>query len=96
MHIAIEHTSTGKTFGIAFYKKEGDKAPFFVSKGNRIMQKKDGGEFVSGPSVKMDDGKYLNYTFMANEFGDHILKLYKESKPAQKQEKPIEDDEAPF
>jgi hypothetical protein len=82
MHISIELTKSGKTFGIAFRKSEKDEKPFFVSKGNRIASRKDGsGEFVSGPSAKMDDGTFLNYTFMDSAFGDYVLALAKASQP---------------
>jgi hypothetical protein len=87
MHISIETTKSGKTFGVAFRKKETDEKPFFVAKGNKIMQRKDGGEFVSGPSAKLDNGEYLNYSFMSPEFGDYVLKLAKAAAPVQQEKK---------
>lgn len=77
MHFLIETTKSG--FNIAITKKEGEK-PFFVTKGFRIVQKKDGsGEFVSGPSRKMDSGEYFQFTYLERAFGDYILKLAKEA-----------------
>lgn len=97
MHISIEPTQSGKTFGIAFRKKETDEKPFFVSKGHRIMSKKDGsGEFVSGPSAKMEDGKYLNYTYADSTFADYILAEAKKAlKPKQQVDFPDDDLDAP-
>lgn len=74
MQVTIEPSGSGKTFGIALSKKEGDK-PFMVVKGCRLANKKDGGQFVSGPSAKMDDGSYLNYLFIDKEFADYVLDL---------------------
>lgn len=101
MQIKIEHSASGKTFGVAFYLKDGDK-PNFVIKGCRIANGKDG-DFVSGPSTKMDDGKWLNYAYFDQNLSEYILKEYQKDAP-KKQEKPQQqggnfndfDDDIPF
>lgn len=97
MHVSIEFTKSLKTFGIAFRKKETDEKPFFVSKGHRIMAKKDGsGEFVSGPSAKMQDGTYLQYTYADQTFNDYVLKLAKEQMPSKQEVAADIDSDLPF
>lgn len=76
MHFSVEPSKSGKTFGIAIHKSEGVD-PFLVIKGCRIGKTNDGKEFISGPSSKMDDGKYFNYTYLDKAFGDHMLKIAK-------------------
>lgn len=74
MHFTIEKSKSGKTFGIAFSKKEGDK-PFFVLKSCSLRERKDGsGHFVSTPSSKMENGEYLQYAYMNSEFSEFITK----------------------
>lgn len=92
MHISIEHSTSGKTFGIAIAKKEGEK-PFMVVKSCRIVSGKDG-DFVSGPAAKMDDGKWLNYLFTDKGFSDYIVGLV--GKPASKKEQPKDEEDLPF
>lgn len=74
MHVSIEPSKSGKTFGIAI-AKEADQDPFLVIKGCRMARTGDGRDFVSGPSTKMDDGKWFQYTYMDRKFGDYITKL---------------------
>jgi hypothetical protein len=81
MKVSIEWSKSGATFGIAFSKSEGDK-PFAVTKGCKIVERKDGsGKFVSGPSSKLENGEFLNYLYLDQGFGDHVLKLALESQP---------------
>lgn len=96
MHITIEPSKTGKTFAVAFAKAE-DMDPFFVLKGCKLAQGKTGA-FVSGPSTKMDDGKYFNYAFFERKFGDYVLGLVKAAMPAQSNARPAKviDDDQPF
>ena len=95
----IEPSQSGKTFGIAIHKK-GEEKPFFVLK-NCKMATGQNGPVATGPSTKMDDGKWFNYLFTSKEFGEYITKLAiatmgepQKSKPAAN---PIDDDnDLPF
>jgi len=77
----IEPSQSGKTFGVAIHKKGEDK-PFMVVKGCRMASGQNGA-FASGPSTKMDDGKWFNYLFMGKEFGDYITNLAQDAMPQQ-------------
>ena len=81
MHVSIEVSKSGKTFGVAIHKSSSDK-PFMVIKGCRLAYGQNG-PFVSGPSTKMDDGKWFNYLFMDKAFGDYATKLAVEAMPDQ-------------
>ena len=78
----IEPSASGKTFGIAIHKK-GEEKPFMVMK-NCKMASGQNGAFATGPSIKMDDGKWFNLLFMGREFGDYVTKLAQEAMPASK------------
>lgn len=69
----IEPSQSGKTCGIAIHKKGEDK-PFLVVKGCKIANGQNG-QFLSGPSAKMDSGEWINYLFMTKEFGGYISGL---------------------
>lgn len=77
--VKIEPSTSGKTFGLALTK--GDKV-LMVVKGCKLVSGQNG-QFVSGPSTKMDDGKWFNYLFMDKQFGDYVSKLAIEAMPAQ-------------
>ena len=94
--VKIEPSTSGKTLGIAFHKAGSDK-PFAVIKGCKIANGSNG-EFVSGPSTKIDD-KWFNYLFMDKDFGAYITKMALEAMP--KEQKPVQsnndnDDTLPF
>lgn len=90
MHISIEQSKSGKTFGIAIHKTAQDK-PFMVVKGCRMASGSEG-PFVSGPSTKMDDGKWFNYVFMDRAFSEHVTKLALAAQPQERQEAAGSDD----
>lgn len=89
IEIKIEPSATGKTFGIALHKVGADK-PFAVIKGCK-MASGSNGEFVSGPSTKMDDGKWFNYLFMDKDFGAYVTKLALEAMPKQQSRGTVND-----
>ena len=71
MRVVVEKSQSGKTFGIAIMG-ENDK-PFSVIKNCRLAKRQDGTEFVSPPSVKMEDGKWLNHAYISAELQDQVL-----------------------
>ena len=83
MKITIEHFD-GKypSFNVALASSEGKDA-FLVVKGCRVV---DGpkGRFVSGPSRKLESGKYWNHTYFSDDFSTAVLKAHDEQKPAPK------------
>lgn len=90
----IEPSQSGKTCGIAIHKKGEDK-PFLVVKGCRIANGQNG-QFLSGPSTKLDNGEWFNYLFTTKEFGSYISGLALEvMQPKQKQSADHSDD-VPF
>lgn len=78
VEVKIEMSPSGKTFGIAFTKN--DKV-LYVTKGCRLVNGQNG-PFISGPSTKMDDGKWFNYLYIDKEFGAYLTKLALEAAPA--------------
>lgn len=54
---------------------------FLVVKSCQIANGKNG-PFVSGPSIKKQDGAYFNLTFMSTGFQAAVLKKAQESQPA--------------
>jgi|GEM_PF-1855240 len=54
---------------------------FLVVKSCQIANGKNG-PFVSGPSIKKQDGAYFNLTFMSTGFQEAVLKKAQESQPA--------------
>ena len=77
VEVKIEPSKSGKTFGVALVK--GDKV-LLVVKGCKLANGSNG-QFVSGPSAKMDDGTWFNYLFMDKAFSDYVTKLAIESMP---------------
>ena len=71
MRVVIEKSRSGKTFGIALMD-ENDK-PYLVIKNCKIAKRADGTEFVSPPSVKMDDGKRLNHAYISTSLQNTVL-----------------------
>lgn len=71
VEVKIEPSTSGKTFGVALTK--GDKV-LMVVKGCRLANGSNG-QFVSGPSSKMDDGKWFNYLYMDKQFSDYVTGL---------------------
>lgn len=71
MRVVIEKSRSGKTFGIAVMD-ENDK-PYLVIKNCKIAKRADGTEFVSPPSVKMDDGKWLNHAYISTGLQNTVL-----------------------
>jgi DNA-binding cell septation regulator SpoVG len=98
MHISIEPSKSGSTFGVAIHKTK-DEKPFMVVKGCRLVGGNNG-MFVSGPATKMNDGKWFNYIFMDKAFGEYITKLAQEAMPQQSsqsaQSKSDDSDDVPF
>jgi hypothetical protein len=71
MRVVIEKSQSGKTFGISLMD-ENDK-PYLVIKNCKIAKRADGTEFVSPPSVKMDDGKWLNHAYISTSLQNTVL-----------------------
>lgn len=71
VEVKIEPSKSGKTFGIALTK--GDKVLLAI-KGCKLANGQNG-QFVSGPSAKMDDGTWFNYLFMDKQFSDYVTGL---------------------
>lgn len=92
----IEPSQSGKTCGIAIHKKGEDK-PFLVVKGCRIANGQNG-QFLSGPSIKLDSGEWLNYLFTSKEFGSYITSLAVDAMPTKpaKQSSATDDSDIPF
>jgi hypothetical protein len=77
MKISIEHH--GERFNVAL--SNGDKAPFLVIKGCRIVQSSKG-PFVSGPAEKKKDGSgWWNHTFMSPEFQAAVIEAFESDAP---------------
>ena len=94
IEVKIEPSSTGKTLGIAFHKAGAEK-PFAVVKGCRIASGSNG-EFVSGPSTKMDDGKWFSYLFMDKDFGAYVTRMALEASPKPSKGGAPVDEDIPF
>jgi hypothetical protein len=71
MRVVVEKSQSGKTFGIALM--DANDKPYLVVKNCRIAKRQDGTEFVSPPSVKMEDGKWLNHAYISEELQNTIL-----------------------
>jgi len=97
MHITIEPSKSGKTFGVGFCKEAGQE-PFFVMKGCRLANGANG-PFVSGPSTKMDDGKWFNYSYFDKKFSEYVTGLAQkavEAAPAAPKAQAAASDDIPF
>ena len=90
----IEPSTSGKTCNIAIHKK-GEEKPFLVVKGFRMANGQNS-PFLSGPSTKMDDGKWFNYIFMSKEFGGYITDMASKVMDAPKQSGGSDSDSIPF
>lgn len=77
VEVKIEPSKTGKTFGIAIVKNE---KVLLAIKGCKLANGTNG-QFVSGPSSKMDDGTWMNYLFINKEFNEYLTKLAIEAVP---------------
>lgn len=71
MRVVVEKSQSGKTFGIALM--DANDKPYLVVKNCRLAKRNDGTEFVSPPSVKMEDGKWLNHAYISSELQDTVL-----------------------
>ena len=78
MKITIEHH--GERFNVAL--SNGDKDPFLVIKGCRVIQGAKG-PFVSGPAEKKKTGDgWWNHTFMSPEFQAAVIEAcYSDAPP---------------
>jgi DNA-binding cell septation regulator SpoVG len=97
VEVNIEPSKSGKTFGIALVKA--DKVLLAIK--NCKLASCSNGQFVSGPSSKMDDGTWFNYLFMDKQFGEYVtgLAVKAMSQPAQQrsaQAAPPLGDDIPF
>lgn len=81
MHIEIEWKD-GKfpKFNVSMHKAAGAE-PFFVVKGCRIVQGRNG-EFVSWPAEKGGDGKWYSHCYASEPFATHVLTLAKAALPS--------------
>ena len=75
--VKIEPSKSGKTFGVALVK---DDKVLLVVKGCKLANGSNG-QFVSGPSAKMDNGEWFRYLYMDKQFGDYVTKLAIEAMP---------------
>lgn len=91
MNITIEHGSSDY-FSVSLASAAGKDA-FLVIRGCRV---KDGskGRFVSGPSKKLDSGKWFSHCWMSDGFQAAVLKAYDASAP--KPASTASDDDIPF
>lgn len=71
MRVVIEKSQTGKTFGIALM--DANDKPYLVVKNCKLAKRNDGTEFVSPPSVKMEDGKWLNHAYISPDLQATVL-----------------------
>lgn len=102
MRVVVEKSQSGKTFSIALMD-ENDKT-YLAIKNCKIAKKGDGTEFVSPPSVKMDDGKWLNHAYISAELQDKVLATLESMEQAHtaahpsepRQDDPDFDDDIPF
>ena len=78
----IEPSQSGKTFGVALVK---DDKVLLVVKGCKLANGSNG-QFVSGPSAKMDNGEWFRYLYMDKQFGDYVTKLAIEAMPKEPQQ----------
>jgi len=102
MRVVVEKSTSGKTF-IIDLMDENDKT-YLAIKNCKIAKKGDGTEFVSPPSVKMDDGKWLNHAYISAELQDKVLATLESMEQAHTASNPSEplqndpdfDDDIPF
>lgn len=102
MRVVVEKSQSGKTFGIALM--DANDKPYLVVKNCRIAKKADGTEFISPPSVKMDDGKWLNHAYISPALHDQVMATLSAidnahsavNPSAPQQNDPGFDDEIPF
>lgn len=81
MHLSAEwKMSKYPTFNLGISSKEG-KEPFLVIKGCRIVDGQKG-EFLSWPSKKTDEGKWIDHVYATPEFKEAALKVAKAAKPS--------------
>ena len=80
--VKIEPSKSGKTFGVALVK---DDKVLLVVKGCKLANGSNG-QFVSGPSAKMDNGEWFRYLYMDKQFGDYVTKLAIEAMPNEPQQ----------
>mgnify|MGYP003591551686 CR=1 FL=1 len=80
--VKIEPSQSGKTFGVALVK---DDKVLLVVKGCKLANGSNG-QFVSGPSAKMDNGEWFRYLYMDKQFGDYVTKLAIEAMPKEPQQ----------
>lgn len=77
MKISIEHKGERFNIGIS----NGDKEPFLVIKGCKVIQGAKG-PFVSGPAEKKKDGSgWWNHTFMSQEFQAAVIEAFESDAP---------------
>ena len=92
--VKIEMSQSGKTFGVALVK---DDKVLMVVKGCKLATGSNG-QFVSGPSAKMDNGEWFRYLYMDKQFGDYVTKLAIEAMPKEQASSKAKDltDDVPF
>jgi DNA-binding cell septation regulator SpoVG len=75
MRVVIEKSQSGKTFGIALM--DSNDKPYLVLKNCKLAKRNDGTEFISPPSVKMEDGKWINHAYISADLQDTVLATLK-------------------
>lgn len=102
MRVVVEKSQSGKTFGICLM--DANEKPYLVVKNCKIATKADGTKFISPPSVKMDDGKWLNHAYISPSLHDQVLATLESMEQAHtavndsqpQQNDPDFDDDIPF
>ena len=88
MHVKVKNIKNGR-FSLEFAKSEADEG-FYTVHGNKIV---DGskGRFISGPSFKGNDDKWVNQTWMDSAFQEYVIGLVDAASP-QEPDNPVFDD----
>ncbi len=71
MRVVIEKSRSGKTFGIVLRNAEDNI--YLVIKNCKLAKRKDGTDFVSPPSSKLEDDSWLNHAYISAELQETVL-----------------------
>lgn len=82
MVVRIKNIKNGR-FSIELAKSDSDEG-FYVIHGNKIVDGSNG-RFISGPSFKGSDDKWVNQTWMDSAFQEYVISLVDAAMPQEPQ-----------
>ena len=93
--IRISNMKDNGRFTVEFLRSNGE--PFVKIYGCKVIDY-SGGQFVSVPSFKGRDDRYVNHAWIDDAIQEQIIEAVKSAQPVQQEmnEPPLPDDDIPF